>query len=82
MKRYCFHVTETNRLKSGQFAVLKVTRDQPGYEVTDIPCGTTIEEAEESVRDTNARIGVTPQEAAEIIGSSMKAQNQRSRRSK
>lgn len=78
--RYCYYVSEAARLPNGKLAVLKVTQNQPGCEVTDIPAGSTLKEAEETVAEANERIGVTPKEALAIVASSMKAQNQRRKR--
>ncbi len=63
----------------GGFTLGIAQRDSPGYTPTNYDAVETYEAASAWADEANRRLGLTPAQAAEIVASSMGAQNRRDR---
>ena len=87
-KRFCYYVDPTQARRPEGFIPSAVFEDDPGHYPMlgngpgSAPWywGETIEEAKEACREENDRLGLSEQDVADIIASSMRAQNQQERK--
>lgn len=71
-KRKAYFVNEAIRNEHGELVVCIAIENEPGYFRTDIYYGTDMALAEQCVDQINKKIGLTPEEAGDIVLSSMK----------
>ena len=74
-ERFCFYIDEMMIDKeSRQLRPVIVKENVAGYFITDYLWGKDFEQAKSLVNALNARLGLTPREADQIVASSMARQ--------
>ena len=78
-KRSAYTVLQTETAEDGGYLACLVIENEPGYYSTACNWGADLDTALETARQRNESMGISPQEAAEILDSSGRAAARRSR---
>lgn len=73
--RWCYWVSIAWTDAFGEYTPRIVFEDVPGLFITDYAWGRNLAKAQKIAEDFNSKRGITPQDAMDIVSSSMRASN-------